>query len=282
MKHCTVDLYEYFGFERPEGGQGYLACYLHDALAFIGENRHRPAMIALPGGGYAYCSAREGEPIASQFFAADYQSFVLTYSTAPVRFPAALREAAMAIVYIRENAEALGVNPNEIAAVGFSAGGHLCASIATMFDSPELAGILSRGISARPDAVLLGYPVISYLEKPHRGSFENLCGEDEALRRRLSLETQVTENSAPAFIFHTVTDAAVPVKNSLVFASAYEEKGVPFSMHLYESGVHGLSLGNYITDNLTQNNPPRSADFGTWLPMAITWLSERGFAPKQV
>ena len=184
MRYCTVDLYEYFGLARPDGGQGYLECYLHNPCAFINENRHRPAMIALPGGAYVYCSAREGEPIASQFFAADYQSFVLTYSTAPVRFPAALREAAMAFIYIRENAETLGVLPNEVAAVGFSAGGHLCASIATLFEAEELSDLLSRGVSARPDAVLLGYPVISYLQKPHRGSFENLCGEDEALRCR--------------------------------------------------------------------------------------------------
>jgi acetyl esterase/lipase len=238
-------------------------------------------MIAIPGGGYGMNCPREGEIVAMQFFAEDYQGFCLSYSVAPVRFPWALREACMAVIYIRENADALGVSKNEIAAVGFSAGGHLCGSLGTMFDCPEMDIFGERKALARPDAVLLGYPVISYTQKPHLGSFKNLCGEDEALRRRLSLETQVKENSAPAFIFHTVGDRLVPVKNSLVFASAYEEKGVPFSMHLYESGVHGLSLGNYITDNLTQNNPPRSADFGTWLPMAITWLSERGFAPKQ-
>ena len=281
MKVYNIDLYEYFGIEKPEGAEGILTCYLHDPRAFSGENRLRPAMIAIPGGGYCARSPREGEIVALQFFAADYQGFTLAYSVAPLRFPTALREAGMAVMYIRENAAVLGVNADQIAAVGFSAGGHLCATLGTMFDAPEMEIFKSRGISARPDAILLGYPVITYIGKAHRGSFVNLCGEDEALRRRLSAETLVTENSAPAFIFHTATDGAVPVQSSLLMASAYEEKGVPFSLHIFERGAHGLALGNRTTTAFDQDFGDYSKDFCQWVPLSLHWLEERGFEVRR-
>ena len=279
MKVYNVDLYEYFGIGKPEGAEGILCCYLHDPQTF-GEMRSRPAMIAIPGGGYCARSEREGEIIALQFFSEDYQGFVLSYSIAPVRFPAALREACMAVMYIRENAAALGVNADQIAAVGFSAGGHLCASLGTMFDEAETEIFKSRGVSPRPDAVLLGYPVISYVNHPHKGSFVNLCGEDEELRRRLSLEEHVKENSAPAFLFHTATDGAVPVQNSIVMAAAYAEKGIPFSLHIFERGAHGLALGNRATTAFSQDFGDYSKDFSEWIPLSLHWLKERGFGAR--
>lgn len=281
MKAYNVDLYDYFGIERPEHAEGILSCYLHDPKAFSGEYRLRPAIIAIPGGGYTARSPREGEIVALQFFAEDYQGFSLAYSVAPARFPTALREAGMAVMYIRENARELGINADQIAAVGFSAGGHLCATLGTMFDCPEMEIFKGRGVSARPDAVLLGYPVITYLGKAHRGSFINLCGEDEDLRRRLSVETQVTENSAPAFIFHTATDNAVPVQNSLLMAAAYEEKGVPFSLHIFGRGLHGLALGHSASTAFGQDYGNYSKDFGQWVPLSQHWLEELGFGVKQ-
>lgn len=281
MKVYSIDLYDYFKIEKPQGAEGVLFCYLHDPKGFSGERRARPAMIAIPGGGYTARSPREGEIVALQFFSEDYQAFTLAYSVAPCRFPTALREAAMAVIYIRENAEVLGVNADQIAAVGFSAGGHLCATLGTMFDSAELDVLKGKGISARPDAILLGYPVITYLGKAHRGSFVNLCGEDEALRRRLSAETLVTEHSSPAFIFHTATDNAVPVQNSLLMASAYEDKGVPFSLHIFERGNHGLALGKDSTTALSNDFGDFSKDFAQWVPLSLHWLEERGFAARK-
>ena len=280
MKVYSIDLYDYFKIDKPEGAEGILSCYLHDPKGFSGELRMRPAMIAIPGGGYTARSPREGEIVAMQFFVEDYQGFTLAYSVAPCRFPTALREAAMAVIYIRENAQALGVNADQVAAVGFSAGGHLCATLGTMFDSSELDILKGKGISARPDAILLGYPVITYLGKSHRGSFSNLCGEDEALRRRLSAETLVTENSSPAFIFHTAADNAVPVQNSLLMASAYEAKGVPFSLHIFERGNHGLALGKSATIAIFNDFGDYSKDFEKWVPLSMRWLAERGFGVR--
>lgn len=279
MKVYKVDLYDYFKITRPEGGEGYLDCYIHEQEADLGACRLRPAMIAIPGGGYRVNCPREGEIVAMQFFAEDYQGFRLHYSVAPVRFPWALREAVMTVAYIRENAECLGVNEHEIAAVGFSAGGHLCGSLGTMFACPEMEILGKRAALGRPDAVLLGYPVINH----HLGSFKNLCGEDEALMHRLALDRQVTEESAPAFIFHTVGDKLVPVKNSLDMAAAYADNGVPFSLHIFEKGAHGLCLAKAATDTVDEvpyEEPPFSSDFALWVPMAAKWLAERGFGPK--
>lgn len=280
MKIFRIDLYDYFKIERPNGAEGYLNCFILHNSSEICLTRKHPAMIVIPGGGYGFRSDRENEPIAMQYLANDYCAFTLEYSVAPVRHPYPLIEAAMAVAYVRKNAETLNVNPNAIACVGFSAGGHLCASVGNMFDCDELDVLGDAKALCRPDAIVLGYPVISrIIEKTHFGSFENLCGKDNVeLQREMSIEAKVKANSAPAFIFHTVTDACVPVKNSIVLANAYADANVPFSMCLFERGAHGLSLADksvYSTNALKQQS--FSADVAKWVDLSIKWLEERGF-----
>ena len=137
MRVFTIDLYEHFSLPRPEGAAGTLTCYVQDITAI--ENKLRPAMLVLPGGGYCFVSPREGEPIAQAYLARGYHAFVLDYSVFPARFPVALREAAMAMAYIRGNAEAFAIR--KVAAVGFSAGGHLCGTLGMMYDCPEVRDI---------------------------------------------------------------------------------------------------------------------------------------------
>lgn len=181
----------------------------------------------------------------------------------------------MAMLYLRNNAKSLSIT-ERIAALGFSAGGHLCGCLATLFEAAEIRGALDDSSGdIRPDAVILSYPVITSGEKSHAGSFNNLCGEDEELRHKLSLENCVTENSPPAFIWHTFSDQSVPVQNSLLLASAYAEKKVPFSLHIYEKGDHGLSTadwGAYRAGNL----PDISTGITNWIDMSVDWLADRG------
>lgn len=265
-----VDLYEYFGLPRPENGAGYLDIYL-PALALRKPNRIRPAMLVIGGGGYSGISEREKECIAFTYLAESYVSFVLEYSVAPVKYPAQLNEGIMAMIYIRENAEKLHVDKNHIAAIGFSAGGHLCAMLATLFDSDDAKAVFGEKISiACPDAVVLAYPVISSGEKAHRGSFINLCGDDTELAAKLSLEKRVKENSSPAFIWATANDECVPGENSLYYALACKERNVPFELHVFEDGQHGLSLCN--EEVYTVNEPARE-----WIKLSFTWLKNRGF-----
>lgn len=277
MLHQTVDLYAYFDVTRPKGGKGVLTCMAIEAPAQMREHRRNPAILILPGGGYAFVSDREAEPVALRYMAKGFCAFILDYSVAPVRYPAQLVEAAMAMAYIRLEADRFYVAPNKVAALGFSAGGHLCGSLATIFDdAPVLAALKENAHLIRPDAAVLAYPVITSGEKAHADSFKNLCGEDADLKARLSLETRVTKNAVPAFVWHTFADASVSVKNSLLLAMAYEEAGVPFTLHVFEAGKHGLSTADSAVYALNEI-PEVSAGVTDWINMSINWLFERGF-----
>jgi len=265
-----VDLYEYFGLKRPQNGCGYLVTYVHDPMEHR-PNRLRPAMLVIGGGGYSYVSQREKEPIAFKFLAESYNAFVLEYSCAPVAYPAQLNEGLMAMVYIRENAAKLGVIADRVAAIGFSAGGHLCAMLANLFDSEDAKKLLGDKASlARPDAVILSYPVISSGEKAHRGSFDNICAGNAELEKSLSLENRVKESSSPAFIWATANDGCVPSENSLYYALACKKHDVPFELHVFADGQHGLSLAN--EEVFTVNEPVQ-----IWVKLALVWLKNRGF-----
>lgn len=266
-----IDLYKYYGLKRPEGGAGYLYSYIPSPMPCY-PGRLRPAMLVLGGGGYAYVSERETECVALQFLAKGFCAFTLDYSVAPVRYPAQLNEAAMAMAYIRENAGKFGTDAAHVAVIGFSAGGHLAAMAGNIWNEEDIAEKLNKPASLfRPDAAVLCYPVISSGEKSHGGSFNNLCGEDAALKERLSVEKRVTPESCPAFIWTTADDGAVPSENSLLMAAAYKKQGVPFELHIFESGVHGLSIATEETGYV--NVPVQQ-----WLPMCLTWLKNRGFA----
>ena len=131
----SVDLYEYFGHSRLEGAVGHLQCWIPENLAALGHRR-RPAVLILPGGGYEHVSTREAEPVALRFAARGYAAFALQYSCGPHPFPVALREAAMAMKYIRANAASFSIRPDRVAAVGFSAGGHLCGTLGMLYVIP--------------------------------------------------------------------------------------------------------------------------------------------------
>ena len=234
------------------------------------ENRtlKRPAIIVCPGGGYGFKSVREGEPIALQFMAAGYVSFVLDYAVAPIRYPEPQKNLSDAISFVRKNADEWGIDKDKIAVIGFSAGGHLAGSVATMWDEEPLK---TPDGSNKPNAAILSYPVISSDPRiAHMGSFDNLCGDDEELKKKMSLETRVTEKTPPCFIWHTFDDNTVHSENSLVFAKAMRDKNIPFELHIFPKGVHGLALCNTDTANGEWMYNPYVSD---WVPMSIKWLN---------
>ena len=265
-----VDLYNYFGLTKQDGAEGYLNVYIPEAPNY--PTRKRPAMLVIAGGGYEFVSPREKECIALAYIAHGFAVFTLEYSVAPIKFPAQLLEGAMAMAYIRDNAEKFGIKPDKVAAIGFSAGGHLAGMLGTLFDRAEIKSALKdKANFVRPDAVILSYPVISSGEKAHKGSFNALCGADNlSLQKEMSLEFCVTKDSSPAFIWTTVNDNFVPSENSLLIASAYKSAGAPFELHMFENGVHGLSLATLETAWI--NKPVQK-----WLPLSVTWLVSRGF-----
>lgn len=243
-----------------------LATYvLYDPLE---QNRKRPAVLICPGGGYGSCSPREAEPIAMKFAAAGYQAFVLDYSVAPAKYPRALEEASMAMALIREKSEEWSVDVDKIAVCGFSAGGHLAGNLANCWAEENLASFNGQN---RPNAAILCYPVLTAGEFAHQGSFENLLTDptDQAARDRVCIEKHVSANTPPTFLWHTVADNCVPVENSLIMATELQKAKIPFALHIYPEGCHGLSLANSEVCGELENYYPHVA---TWMPLAIEWL----------
>lgn len=274
MHSKTVFLYSNYRMKAPEGGAGFLSCILPTMVDELVPRRLRPAVLIMPGGGYGYVSPREAEPIALHFLTKGYAAFVLNYSCAPQRFPTALREAAMAMRYIRENAETWHIDPNMIAAIGFSAGAHLCGTLGTMYDCPEVQDIADAE-TVRPNALGLCYPVAVSWGKTHEGSFKNLCGEDQALRQRLSIDKLVRPDMPPMFLWHTRNDPVVPVRNSLLTAQALDEVQVPYSLHIYNQGAHGLSTADEQTYRVA-NVPSCSPDLHNWIGSMLSFFDECG------
>lgn len=270
-----------------EGSQPYakLFTYIQEHSEEIAI-ADRPLVLVCPGGGYEWISAREGEPLAMQFLAMGYHAAVLKYSCAPAVFPTALTELAYSVRLIRQNAAAWHVDPNKIIVLGCSAGGHLAASLGVFWEKDFLAEALKaegddRAVF-RPDGMILCYPVITSGEYAHRGSFDKLLGgQEEALSGKLgmpalefvSLEKQAGTNTPPAFIWHTFTDNAVPVENSLLFVGALRRAGVQTEFHMYPCGVHGLSLANRLT--LDRGGSALQEECTSWISMAHTWIEHQ-------
>lgn len=270
-----IDLYEYWKVERRPGAVGKLTCWAGTTSEKVSPCRRRPAVLILPGGAYRWTSPREAEPVALQFAARGYAAFVLDYTCAPEGFPVPLREAAMAMRYIRENADLFEVDPHMVAAMGFSAGGHLCGTLGMMYDCQELQDLGSPA-QIRPDALALCYPVAVSWGRTHEESFENISRGDPGLRARLSLERLVRPDMPPVFLWHTRDDPSVPCRNSLVLATALEEAEVSFAMHIYRHGRHGLSTADEMVYPV-HGVPEASWDVPGWLDAEIRFFREIGF-----
>ena len=274
MRTEKVELYQHFNMIPPMGTSTQLEILLPEKLEVQGKMRFCPAVLILPGGGYMGVSKREAEPIALRFLAKGYAVFMLRYSCYPHAYPVALREAAMAMKYIRQQAPRLQIQSNMVAAVGFSAGGHLCGTLGTRYDGEEVSDIASAE-ELRPDVLGLCYPVAVSWGRTHEGSFERLAQGDQALWEKLSLDRCVRPDMPPAFIWHTRVDATVPCRNSLILATAMEEAGVPFALHIYHQGEHGLSVADE-TVYPGEAVPAVSEDVYGWTDAMLGFFREQG------
>lgn len=240
MRNYKVSLQEHYGLK---GGE--LECILADSPFDNQTEWKRPAVVVVPGGAYWMVSKREGEPVANYFLAKGFQAFILTYRCAPdgVCYPEQLAELAAAVDYVKKHAEEYNVNPDEVFAVGFSAGGHLTADLAVEYASVEEKTGL--GLDCRPTAVGLSYPVIS-AKAGHVDSFHNLLSgyteeAKEELLKGLNLDELVSDSTVPSFIWSTAEDSCVPSENSLLFALALARHKIPYELHVYPQGWHGGS-----------------------------------------
>jgi acetyl esterase/lipase len=228
----------------------------------------RPCVIVCPGGGYCRKAEHEGAPIAQWLNTLGVSAFVLDYRVNPYQHPAPLLDAQRAIRYVRYHAAELGVDARRIAILGFSAGGHLTSTAGTHFDAgnPQAADPVDR-VSSRPDALILCYPVITFGEYRHDGSRTALLGESpsQEMVDLLSNERQVTPQTPPTFLWHTANDGGVPVENSLLFAAALSRCKVPFDLHVFADGPHGVGLA------------PDDPALALWTTVCAAWLRKMGF-----
>ena len=230
------------------------------------------AFVICPGGGYGGLAPHEGAGYAEWLAENGIAGIVLKYrlGSKGYRHPAMLNDAARALRLTRSKAAEWKIDPQRVGVMGSSAGGHLASTILTHFDEgkADATDPIER-LSSRPDVGILCYPVISMGPHTHAGSKKNLLGEnpDPALVELLSNEKQVTKDTPPTFIFHTYEDAAVKVENALEFATALRAAGVPFDLHIYQKGVHGIGLGG------GRNGGPRHP----WAADCLFWLKAQGF-----
>ena len=238
------------------------------------KKKIRPAVVICPGGGYGHVSQREGEPVAMKFLAMGYHAFILRYSVAPSRFPTALLELAFLMSQIREHCEEWSVDPNKIVVSGFSAGGHLACSLGSFWNHEFIYGPLGKKAEdMKPNGMILGYPVISSGPYCHASSFEKLLGEEcqnEEKRNLVSLENQVGPHTPSTFLWHTVTDHTVPVKNSFLLAESLIKNQVSVEFHLYPKGEHGLSLAT--EDTCGGRKELVEPQCQSWISLAEEWM----------
>lgn len=231
------------------------------------------AIVVCPGGGYGGLAPHEGAGYAEWLADNGIAAFVLKYrlGSKGYRHPAMLNDAARAVRLTRSKAAEWKIDPKRVGIIGSSAGGHLTSTLLTHFDAGkgDAADPVERE-SSRPDLGILCYAVITMGDNTHAGSKKNLLGEnpDPALVELLSNEKQVTKDTPPCFIWHTYEDQAVKVENSLAFASALRAAGVPFDLHVYQKGKHGIGLGG------GREGGPHHP----WAADCLFWLKVQGFA----
>jgi acetyl esterase/lipase len=230
------------------------------------------AIVVCPGGGYGGLAPHEGQDYALYLNQHGVTAFVLRYrlGSQGYRHPRMLEDAQRAIRLVRARAAEWKIDPKRVGIMGSSAGGHLASTAVTHFDAgkPDAADAIERQ-SSRPDLGILCYAVISMGPNTHQGSKDNLLGKTPSpeLVELLSNEKQVTKDTPPCFLWHTAEDKAVKVENSLDFAAALQRNGVPFDLHVYQKGRHGIGLA----DKPPFPNPH------PWARDLIFWLKEQGF-----
>lgn len=266
-----------------------LTLYLHEDYPEIYGTRNRPMVVICPGGGYNHVSVREAEPIAMQFLTAGCQAAVVWYDVAgdDVVFPQQVFELATAMAYIREHAGEYHVDQDKLIVAGFSAGGHLAASLGCFWNKKWFQDGMGQLQFTdkklyQPNGLILAYPVISSGKYAHRGSFDCLLQDKldkgcevtglsgEELLEYVSLEHQVSKEVPPVFMWHTFEDGAVPVQNSMMFAMALKEADVSLEYHVFPHGGHGYALGTEETATTSKKEIDEQVPM--WVPLCKKWL----------
>ena len=249
------------------GESANIYTYLLDNARELDMAQRRPLVVICPGGGYGATADREAEPIAIQMNAFGFHAVVLRYSVKPATFPTAVLQLAKTVALVRAHAEEWKVLPEKVFVMGFSAGGHLAASLGVFWNK----GWIERHIpyeqgAFRPNGLVLCYPVITAGPHAHRDSISTVLAGKEELWDELSLENQVDKGTPPSFIWHTLEDTGVKVENSFLFAEQLRKHNVAFELHVFQYGDHGLALAT------AESGKRRAPNVAKWVGMAGDWM----------
>ena len=240
----------------------------------VGKLKKRPSMLVCPGGGYEFTWEGEAENVAFEYLTLGFNAFVLRYSVKPHTFPQQILEVACAFDYIINNAEEFNGDPDKNAILGFSAGGHLAASYCTMRNFPEITSVIPEPKAIQ--AAVLCYPVISADMPTHKGSFKALTGKDELTKEELdkfSVDKHINnEITPPTFIWTTSGDTAVDPINTLRYAAGLNEAKIPFELHIFPGGKHGMTTGKYGV--VTDSKDPTFEYISVWPEYSRKWLKK--------
>ena len=283
MKYEVVDI------KIAHSVQATLTIYAHEDYPEVYGERNRPMIVICPGGGYEHVSPREGEAIALQFMTTGAHAAVLHYDVAGqgTEFPQHLLELAVSVAYVRKHASEYHIDADKILVAGFSAGGHLAASLGCFWKEAWLEELMKQEVGAtmkdyQPNGEILAYPVITSGEFAHRGSFVKIMGSEAEqgyaplglsaieLEEKLSLENQVTSDFPQTFMWHTFEDGAVPLENSLFFAEALRKAGVNFEYHVFPHGGHGYALATKET--AMKEGKEINAQCAQWIDLFKSWM----------
>ena len=261
-------------------------------------------MIVVPGGAYMWTSWREEEPIALEFLGKGFSCIVAQYATEglgfydgkhdyskePVSaFPNPLVDLAKIVAYVRENAEEWNLDSNSINVIGFSAGGNLTAQLGVYWNTDWLEKLVGKSRKEyQPNSICLSYGAPHMAQSPEKDRYKqtkktagpNLIdyatlGNDQSEERvrLVNMIDTVSKDVPPTFIWHTMEDPYVPVASALDFASQLEEKMVPFELHIYQKGKHGLALADLRTDS-KKDRSQSNKQAATWKRLYLGWLKE--------
>ncbi|MDF7639752.1 alpha/beta hydrolase [Lactobacillus sp. ESL0791] len=256
------------------GNGATLTTYILENFSEIDNSRKRPAILICPGGSYRYITERETEAVAIKMNSLGFHAFILRYTVTRGAFPQSLYELAASVKTVRDNCVNWMIDPNKIIVAGFSAGGHLAASLGVFWKNHFLQAELKGNADAwKPSGLMLGYPVLSSGRYAHSKSFRTLLGDNyDKYKEKVSLEKQVNSAVPPTFLWHTVSDAQVPVENSLLFAQALSQHGIPFALHIFSTGRHGISLA---TSETSHDKIDINSEVQIWPSLFATWVNEQ-------
>jgi len=235
----------------------------------INDDKVHPCVIVVPGGGYTHRAQHEGEPIALWLNDRGISAFVVDYRVEPYCYPAPIVDIKRAIKFVRYNSKKFMINPDKIGIMGFSAGAHAACCAAEFYDENEYPPADEiDNVSARPNICVFCYPVITMKDEfCHAGSKERILKNNSLLEKKLSCEENIRDDMPPVFLWHTFEDKSVPVRNSLEMAISLKEKEIPFELHIYPNGRHGLGMTKCV--NIEGTNK--------WVDALENWLKRNGF-----